>query len=308
MNTHKNARLSYARRVELVRLALRAQHTHSALARQFGVSRQTVRKWCQRFADAGLPGLTDRSSRPERCPRQLARHWRRQIERQRRRRWSSLRTARALGLPLSTVVTHHRRLGLNRLARLEPPRPVVRYEHARPGALLHLDIKKLGKIGRVGHRIHGDRTTRVRGIGWEFVHVAIDDCTRLGYAEVCAGEDGPTTAAFLARALAWFRALGVRVRALLTDNGKCYVSHAVRAVVVAHGLRHRRTRPYRPQTNGKAERFIRTLLHEWAYAQAYGRSTRRTAALPRYLRFYNTERQHTALGFTTPAQRLLAKL
>lgn len=308
MNTHKNARLTFARRVELVRHARVRGSNHSALGRAFGVSRQTVRKWCQRYDVEGPAGLRDRSSRPHCCPRQLARHWRRQIERQRRRRWSSLRTARHLGLPLSTVVTIHRRLGLNRLARLEPLRPIVRYEHARPGALVHLDIKKLGKIGRVGHRMHGDRRTRVRGIGWEFVHVAIDDCTRLAYAEVLAGEDGTTTAAFLTRALAWFAALGIRVRALLTDNGKCYLSCAVQAVVTTHHLRHQRTRPYRPQTNGKAERFIRTLLHEWAYAQAYSRSSRRTAALPRYLRFYNTERQHTALGFTTPAQRLLAKL
>jgi transposase InsO family protein len=308
VNTHKNARLTFARRVELVRRACLPGSNHSRLGREFGVSRQTVRKWHTRFLCDGTRGLHDRSSRPHRCPRQLARHQRRQIERQRRRRWSSLRTAHHLGLPLSTVVTIHRRLGLNRLSRLEPPRPIVRYEHARPGALVHLDIKKLGRIGRVGHRMSGDRTSRVRGIGWEFVHVAIDDCTRLAYAEVLAAEDGPTTADFLTRALAWFAALGIRVRALLTDNGKCYLSRAVQAVVATQRLTHRRTRPYRPQTNGKAERFIRTLLHEWAYAQAYGRSALRAAALPRYLRFYNTERRHTALGFTTPAQRLLARL
>jgi transposase InsO family protein len=219
-----------------------------------------------------------------------------------------MRIAQRYGLPVSTVVTVQRQLGLNRLSRLEPPRPVLRYEHARPGDLVHLDIKKLGRIGRPGHRVHGDRTTRVRGIGWEFVHVAIDDCTRLTYAEVLAGEDGVTTAAFLTRALAWFTALGIRVRALLTDNGKCYTSHAVAAVTTAARLRHRRTRPYRPQTNGKAERVIRTLLHEWAYAQAYRRSAYRTSALARYLRFYNTERRHSALGFTTPAHRLAARL
>lgn len=308
MNTHKNARLTFARRVELARRALAPDRNHSALGKEFGVSRQTVRKWGARYAAEGLAGLHDRSSRPHRCPRQLPRHRRRQIERQRRRRWSSLRTAQHYGLALSTVVTIHRRLGLNRLSRLEPPRPIVRYEHARPGALVHLDIKKLGKIGRVGHRIHGDYRRRARGIGWEFTHVAIDDCTRLAYAEVLSGEDGDTTAGFLTRALAWFAALGIRVRRLLTDNGKCYLSHAVQRVITEARLRHRRTRPYRPQTNGKAERFIRTLLHEWAYAQAYGRSTHRTAALPGYLRFYNTQRRHTALGFTTPAQRLLERL
>ena len=308
MNTHKNARLTYARRVELARRAVVPRSNHTALAHEFGVSRQTVRKWRDRYLAEHTAGLADRSSRPRRSPRQLPRHRRHQIERGRRRRWSSVRIARHYGLPLSTVVTVQRRLGLARLARLEPARPVVRYEHARPGALVHLDIKKLVRIGRVGHRIHGDRRTKVRGIGWEYVHVAIDDCTRLAYAEVLAGEDGVSTAGFLARALAWYAAHGVQVAALLTDNGRCYTSAATQQVVLTAGLRHRRTRPYRPQTNGKAERFIRTLLHEWAYAQAYRRSAFRTAALARYLHFYNTARPHTALGFTTPAQRLATKL
>lgn len=164
--------------------------------------------------------------------------------RRRRRRWSSVRIAQYYGFPLSTVVAIQRRLGLNRLSRLEPPRPVVRYEHSRPGALLHLDVKKLGRIGRIGHRIHGDYQRRRRGVGWEFVHVAIDDCTRLGYVEVLPAEDGPTTAGFLARTLTWFRSCGVRVRALLTDNAKCYTSADVQQVIGLHRLRHWRTRPY----------------------------------------------------------------
>lgn len=308
MNTHKNARLTFARRVELARRAVADDSNHSALGREFGVSRQTVRKWHDRYVVEGVEGLRDRTSRPRRSPRQLPRYQRRQIERRRRRRWSSLRIAQYYGHPVSTVVTVQRRLGLNRLSRLEPPRPVFRYEHRRPGALIHLDIKKLGKIGRIGHRIHGDRRRRARRVGWEHVHVAIDDCTRLAYAEVLPQEDGPTTAAFLTRALAWFAAWGIRVRALLTDNGKCYTSASFAAAVAAHRLTHRRTRPYRPQTNGKAERFIRTLLHEWAYAQAYRHSRYRTAQLSHYLRFYNSERRHSALDFTTPAQRLAARL
>ena len=308
MNNHKNARLTFARRVELARRAVAPDSNHSALGREFGVSRQTVRKWHDRYVAEGLAGLEDRSARPHRSPTQLPRYQRRQIERRRRRGWSSLRIAQYYGHPVSTVVTIQRRLGLNRLARLEPPRPVLRYEHRRPGALVHLDIKKLGKIGRVGHRMHGDRTTRARGIGWEFVHVAIDDCTRLAYAEVLAGEDAVTTAAFLTRAVGWFAAWGIRVRALLTDNGKCYTGHVFATAVATHRLGHRRTRPYRPQTNGKAERFIRTLLHEWAYAQAFRHSRFRTGQLPYYLRFYNTERRHSALDFTTPAQRLAARL
>ena len=312
MNTrysyHKNARLTFARRVELARRAVAPGSNHSALAREFGVSRQTVRKWHARYGAKGLDGLRDRTSRPHRSPRQLPRYQRRQIERRRRRRWSAIRIAQYYGHPVSTVVTIQRRLGLNRLSRLEPPRPIVRYEHRRPGALVHCDVKKLGKVGRVGHRIHGDRRTRVRGIGWEYVHVAIDDCTRLAYAEVLANERGPESAAFLARALSWFALHGVRVRAVLTDNGAGYRSHAWRAVVTAARMRHRFTRPYRPQTNGKAERFIRTLVAEWAYAQAYRHSRFRTAQLTRYLHFYNTERRHSALGYQTPAQRLLAKL
>ena len=308
MNTHKNARLTFRRRVELVHRRGAVRSNESELAREFGVSRRTVRKWWQRFREGGEAGLRDRSSRPHRSPAQLPRHQRRQIERRRRQRWSSLRIAQYYGRPISTVVTVNRRLGLNRLARLEPPRPIMRYEHARPGALVHLDIKKLGKIGLVGHRIHGDRSRRSRRMGWEYVHVAIDDCTRVSYAEVLGGEDGGTTARFLERALAWFAAHAVRVRALLTDNGGCYRSAAVRAVVTRARLRHRWTRPYRPQTNGKAERFIRTLLYEWAYAQSYRHSTFRTAQLSRYLQFYNTERRHSALNFATPAQWLAAKL
>ena len=308
MNTHKNARLTFARRVELVRRAIADDSNHSALGREFGVSRQTVRKWHDRYVAEGVEGLRDRTSRPHRSPGQLPRYQRRQIERRRRRRWSSLRIAQYYGHPVSTVVTIQRRLGLNRLSRLEPPRPVLRYEHRRPGALVHLDIKKLGRIGRIGHRIHGDRRRRSRHVGWEHVHVAIDDCTRLAYAEVLPRDDGPTTTGFLTRAIAWFAAWGIRVRALLTDNGKRYTSGVFAAVVAAHRLVHRRTRPYRPQTNGKAERFIRTLLHEWAYAQAFRHSRYRTAQLPHYLRFYNTERRHSALAFSTPAQRLAARL
>jgi transposase InsO family protein len=308
VNTHKIARFTYSRRVELVKRRGAVRSNETQLAEEFGVSRRTVRKWWHRFQTEGWQGLQDRSSRPRHSPNQLQRHQRRQIERRRRQRWSSLRIAQYYGRPISTVVTINRRLGLNRLARLEPPRPIIRYEHRYPGALVHLDIKKLVKIGRPGHRIHGDRRTKVRGIGWEYVHVAIDDCTRLAYAEVLADETGATAAAFLERALLWFRVHGIRVRRLLTDNGTGYRSRLYRATVATARLRYRFTRPYRPQTNGKAERFIRTLIHEWAYAQSYRHSTFRTAQLSRYLHFYNTERRHSALGYTTPAQRLATKL
>jgi len=272
-----------------------------------GVSLRTVHKWVGRFRADGRAGLGDRSSRPQRIARQLPRRQRRQILRARHKRWSSLRIANHYRLPISTVVTIQRRLGLNRLSRLEPQRPVLRYEKRRPGQLLHVDVKKLGKIGRVGHRIHGDYRRRARGVGWEAVHVAIDDCTRLGYAEVLPDELGPTTAAFLERALAWFAAQGIRVRRIMTDNAKTYLSDAVQRVRRRLRWQHVRIRPYTPRTNGKAERFIRTLLQEWAYARAYRTSAFRAAALPHYLRFYNTERRHTALGYTTPLQRLLLR-
>ena len=308
MNTHKNARLTYARRVELARRALARQSCVSQLAVEFGVSRRTVHKWRTRYATEGEPGLRDRSSRPQRSPRQLPRYRCRQILHRRQQRWSSLKIAHYYQLPLSTVVTVQRRLGLNHVARLEPARPVVRYEHERPGDLLHVDVKKLGKIGPTGHRVQGNGRRRVRGIGWEYVHVAVDDCTRLSYSEVLPRENGLTTATFLARALTWFATLGIQVRAILTDNGAGYRSTAVHEVVALHSVRHRRTKPYRPQTNGKAERFIRTLTQEWAYARRYRSSAYRALALRHYLQFYNTERRHTALKFTTPAARLAAML
>jgi transposase InsO family protein len=273
------------------------------LAREFGVSRQTVYKWRRRFRD-DASALGDRSSRPRRSPTQLRRVHRRQVERRRRQRWSSCRIASDLRLPIATVVRAQRRLGLARLSALTPPRPVLRYEWPKAGDLLHLDVKKLGKIGRVGHRIHGDRTRRVRGIGWEYVHVAIDDCTRVPYAETLADETGETTVGFLERALAFYRARGIRVRRLLTDNGPNYRSHVLRAAVQHHRLTHRFTRPYTPRTNGKAERFIRTLLHEWAYAQAYRTSAHRSRILPKYLYYFTTQRHHYGLRGLTPAQRL----
>ena len=243
-----------------------------------------------------------------RCPQRLARHLRRQIGRLRRARWSSLRIAEALRVPIATVVLEQRRQGLAHLPRLAPPTPVVRYERQWPGELVHVDAKRLGRIGCVGHRIHGDRTRRVRRIGWETLYVAIDDATRLTYGEVRpeAHETGDGAAAFLARACAWFAARGIRVERVMTDNGKGFCSRHVRALLDRHGIRHVRTRPYTPRTNGKAERMIQTLLREWAYAHTYSLSRVRTAALRPYLRYYNLERRHSALDHTTPAARLCA--
>ncbi|MEX2182023.1 MAG: IS481 family transposase [Gemmatimonadaceae bacterium] len=303
MNIHKNARLTVVRRRELGHRANRPGADISALAREFGVSRRTVYTWQRRYR-AGEAALRDRSSRPHRCPRRVGRVRRRQIARRRRQGWSSCRIASDLRLPIASVVREQRRLGLARLAALTPPRPIVRYEWPRAGDLLHLDVKKLGRIGRVGHRIHGDRRRATRGIGWEYTHVAVDDASRVAYAEVLPDETGATTVGFLRRALAFFRARGVRVRRLLTDNGTNYRSRDFRRAVATHALVHKRTRPYTPRTNGKAERFIRTMLQLWAYTQAYRFSAWRTLALPRFLQYYNHQRGHYGIRGLTPHARL----
>jgi len=309
VNSHKNARLTPTGRAVLVRRVVDEKEPASSVAAGMGVSERTVRKWVARFRSEGAPGLRDRSSRPRRSPRALSRALRRQIVKLRRQRRSSLYIAQALGIPLSTVVLVQRRLGLNRLRRLEPPLPVVRYERARPGELLHLDIKKLGRIGAGGRgrlMAHQRRQGyRQASLGWEFLHVAIDDYSRVSYAEILPNEQQSSATAFLARAAAWFRQHGVRrIERVMTDNGSAYISHAFGAAVQALGARHLRTRPYTPRTNGKAERLIQTLLREWAYARPYRSSAFRSLALRPYLSYYNTLRCHTALNLQPPASRL----
>ena len=303
MNRHKLARLTPTGRLRMVQ-RLAAGEPLAQVARGLDLSTTTVRRWWRRYQAEGSAGLADRSSRPHRSPRALPRYRRRQIVRLRHQRWSSLQIAAALRLPLPTVVHVQRRLGLARLRVLDPKPPVHRYERRVPGALVHLDIKKLGRIGCVGHRIHGDRRRRSRGIGWEYLHVAIDDATRLAYAAIYPDESAVSTTAFLATATRWFARQGVTVRAIMTDNGGGYRSARFRTLRWQLAQHHVWTRPYRPQTNGKAERFIRTCLDRWAYAAAYRSSLQRAAALPEWLRYYNRERPHTALGFTTPVQRL----
>jgi transposase InsO family protein len=283
---------------------LRREEGVGAVARALALSTTTVRRWWRHYQAEGSGGLVDRSSRPHPSPRRLPHYRRRQLARRRHQRQSSLQIAAALGLPLPTVVHVQRQLGLARLTVLDPHPPVHRYERRVPGALLHRDIKKLGRIGRVGHRIHGDRRTRMRGIGWEYRHLAIDDATRLAYAALFPDETAVSTAAFLRLAAAWFAAQGIRWRALMTDNGSGYRSRRFQAARRQLQIRQIWTRPDRPQTNGKAERVIRTCLARWAYAAADHSSQPRAAMLLEWLRDYKTERPHTALGFRTPAQRL----
>jgi transposase InsO family protein len=303
MELHNNARSCPASRVLLIR-RIQAGMSVTRAAEAAGISRRTAFKWKRRFTEAGEAALVDRSSRPHRMPRRVHPYRVEEVLRLRRRRNSGPQIAARVGLSSATVARILARHGLSRLKSLEPKEPVVRYQRQRPGELIHVDIKKLGRIGRVGHRIHGDRTSRVRGIGWEFVHVAIDDASRMAYAEVLPNERSPSSTAFLRRSVAWFHNRGVTVESVMSDNGSCYVSHRFNATCQKLKLRHLRTKPYRPRTNGKAERFIQTLLREWAYKRPYPTSAQRTDRLPRYLNHYNLRRPHAALNKRTPAQRL----
>ena len=304
MNIHKNARLTVAGRGVVVKRVLGGEHP-LAVAAAMGVSERTIWKWVGRYRCEGEEGLKDRSSRPHQFPQRLRRSTRRRIgEYRRKRRWSSTRIAFELALPVSTVGKELRRQGLSRLPSLAPPQPVVRYERKRPGELLHLDTKKLGRIRRIGHRIHGDRSRRSPGAGWEFLYVAIDDATRLGYCEVLRDEQGHTAAGFVRRAVRWFERLEIRIERVMTDNGSCFLSKAFAAALQEVRARHIRTRPYTPRTNGKAERFIQTAKREWAYDRPYRNSTARNAQLRPWLRYYNESRRHMGIGGTTPQQRL----
>jgi transposase InsO family protein len=303
MELHNNARSCPASRGLLVRRILGGMSVTGA-AESAGVSRRTAFKWKRRFTEAGEVALVDRSSRPHRMPRQTHPDRVEEVLRLRRRRNSGPQIAARVGLSTATVARVLARHGLSRLKSLEIKEPVLRYQRDHPGELIHVDIKKLGRIGRIGHRIHGDYSIKTRGIGWEFVHVAIDDASRMAYAEVLPNERSPSSTAFLRRSVTWFQNRGVTVQAVMSDNGSCYVSHRFQATCQKLKLRHLRTRPYRPKTNGKAERFIQTLLREWAYKRPYSTSIQRTNRLPRYLNHYNLRRPHAALNKRTPAQRL----
>jgi len=276
----------------------------TVVAAELGVSVRTVRKWLKRFQAEGPDGLLDRSSRPRRSPRAIVRELALAVLALRRQRLTLISIAAQLQLSRSTVARICARAGLNRLARLEPAPPVRRYERAEPGELLHLDTKKLGRITRVGHRITGDRRDTTRHAGWEFVHVAIDDQSRISYAQILSDEQGPSAAMFLRLAVSYYAAIGIVIREVLTDNGSCYRSEAFEQACRELGLIHRYTRPYTPRTNGKAERFIQTALREWAYARAYGSSEQRARDLPRWLHAYNWHRPHMSLAGQPPMLKL----
>jgi transposase InsO family protein len=305
MDVHQNARTTPHSREKIVERVLRGESARR-VATEVGICESTVRKWLGRYRAEGRAGLRDRSCRPRRSPTATPPRLVQWVERLRRQRWTGAEIARRLQLGRATVARLAQRRGLARLSALEPPAVVRRYEWARPGDLLHLDVKKLGRIGRVGHRITGDRRSRARGIGWEYVHVAVDDASRFVYVEVLGDEDAPTATAFLWRALAWFRRHGIRVRRLMTDNALAYGSHLFTALCQRQGLQQWRTRPYTPRTNGKAERFIQTLLREWAYRRPYATSALRSRALGGWLHYYNWHRHHSSLHGEPPVSRLRA--
>lgn len=307
MTLHRNAKLTPAARLQLVRRVLVEGWTQAGAAAAFAVSARTVAKWVRRFRGGGVAALEDGSSRPGAPPHQTPPGIVAMIRQLREQHglpaWA---IAQALHRPRSTVSAWLRRLGLNRPP-AAPVIPVQRYEWPRVGDLLHLDIKPLGRIDGIGHRIHGDRRRRgAPGIGWEYVHVAVDDHSRVAYGEVLADQHGATCAAFLQRALTWFAARGSTVRRVMTDNGGGYVSRAFRQLCAGRAVRHLRTRPYTPRTNGKAERFIQTLLREWAYVQPYATSLERRQQLRPYLRYYNRQRPHASLDYHAPWSRLMS--
>jgi transposase InsO family protein len=304
MGVHKNAPLTPLGRAELVHRVLVEGQARSAVAEDLGVCERTVRKWVKRYQAEGPPGLVDRSSRPYRSPNQTPAEVAARVAELRRQRWTGEQIAAELGISKTTVFRTLGRLGLNRLKALEPAEPVRRYERETPGELIHIDIKKLGRISVIGHRITGDRTTRGYRVGWEFVHVCIDDASRVAFAKVLPDERKTSAVAFLKTAIAYYAALGVRVERVMTDNGSCYRSKTFRNACQKLGLRHIFTKPYTPKTNGKAERFIQTALREWAYAIAYSHSDQRTAELPRWLHRYNWHRPHGSLLAKPPISRL----
>ena len=280
MNVHDNARTTRHSRMLMVR-RLANGWTVAAVARAHGVCPKTVRKWRDRYTEYGEAGLADRSSRPHHSPRRTSEAQQSAIVALRRQRLTGPAIAARLHRPVSTVGLLLRRAGLGQRSALEPKPKIIRYQREKPGELIHIDIKKLGRIDGIGHRITGDRTgqSNKRGTGWEFVHVAIDDASRLAYTELLSNERKESAVAFTGRAIDWFAGHGVSVERIMSDNGSAYKSFAFRDLLMARGIKHKRTRPYTPRTNGKAERFIQTSLREWAYAQPFVTSAERAQAL-----------------------------
>jgi transposase InsO family protein len=306
MDVHKNARLTPVGREIMVRRVVGAGEAVKDVAVAMGVCEKTVRRWVRRYLGEGASGLRDRSSRPHRLRAPTRVETVARIEALRRERWTGAQIARECEVSQATISRVLCRLGLNRLKALEPAEPPRRYERDRPGELIHIDIKKLGRFDQVGHRITGDRTGQSshRGVGWEFVHVCVDDASRVAFARIMADERKDSAVPFLEAAVAYYAGLGVTIERVMTDNGSCYRSFAFRDACRRLALKHLRTKAYTPKTNGKAERFIQSALREWAYARAYQNSRQRTDELPRWLHRYNWHRPHRSLNAKPPISRL----
>ncbi|MBO9127828.1 MULTISPECIES: IS481 family transposase [unclassified Rhizobium] len=306
MNIHKNARLTPRRREEMACAVLGGKLSKAQAARVNGVSPKIVARWAERFGASGRAAMMDRSSRPTSSPRQTHGGVVEQILHLRRQRLTGKHIAMETGVSPATVSRVLRRAGLSRMKDIDPAEPVVRYEYAEPGGMIHLDIKRLGCFERVGHRITGNRTgqSNSRGVGWEYVHVCIDDASRIAFTDIFPDEKAVSAIAFLKAAIAYYESLGITVTRVMTDNGSCYVAKQFSKACKMLGLKHIRTRPYTPRTNGKAERFIQTALREWAYARAYPSSESRKSHLPNWTHMYNWHRPHGALKSKTPISRL----
>jgi transposase InsO family protein/transposase len=313
MKLHGNAALTPNQRLRLAKRVAEQGWSLGEAAEAAEVSERTAGKWVGRYRAEGETGLCDRSSAPHSIPHRTPEDRVEAIAALRRLRMTGAEIAACLGMALSTVSAVLARIGLGKLSRLEAPEPPNRYERSRPGELLHIDVKKLGRILAAGHRVTSSRASQTKtrrerkraGLaGWEFVHVCVDDATRLAYVEVLADEKATTAAGFLRRAVAFYRRHGIRVERVMSDNGSCYRSSIHALACRSLAIRHLRTRPYRPRTNGKAERFIRTMLGAWAYGAIYGTSAERTRALSGWLEFYNWQRPHGSLSHKPPGTRL----
>ncbi|MEO6983069.1 MAG: IS481 family transposase [Edaphobacter sp.] len=303
MDYHYHARLTIYSREQLAKDVIEGRLSLREAAAECRLSRQTAAKWVQRYRQQGVAGLADRSSRPHLSPRATSQERVMGIERLRRERWTGVRIAQQLGLSHATVSRVLRRLKLNRIRDLEPQPAIVRYEHPVPGDLLHFDIKRLVRIQRPSHRVTGDRRDSVKGIGAEYLHIAIDDHSRIAFTAMYPDQTESSATHFLYSAIAWYARLGIDIRRVLTDNGACYKAHRFRSACGDLGIQPKRTRPYTPRTNGKAERFIQTALREWAYARIYQNSEQRTAALLCFNPQYNWHRPHASLNQMPPISR-----
>lgn len=304
MNVHKNARLTFVRRLEMVQQMTQQGLSPTEASRHHAVSVVTARKWLGRFLSQGEAGLKDRSSRPTRSPRSIRPATALAIVELRRRRLTQARIAQSLGVSKSTVSRVLNRAGLSKLRDLVLPEPVHRYEHAAPGDLLHIDTKKLARIEAAGHRVTGNRQSRSRGAGWEVLFVAVDDHARIAFTDLYLDETKQSAAQFLLNVHAYFKSMGVRLKRLLTDNGPAFHSTVFAQTCERLGLQHSFTKPYRPQTNGKAKRFIQSAIREWAYAFVYQHSDQRAQTLDQWIHHYNWHRPHQGIGGIAPMTRL----